>query len=154
MGRPWIHMARATLSTRIVVKFEHNHREIIMHGKMIYLFTRSSIPYIKAKEECDSIVYRLREPRHLRRDTNKAREMEMRLRTTKGLTDKAERCHTPFPIFIIPLSSLVIHKRELPLFMKTSRSYSDLGRLFCEVNMVQVGEGTSHADVHLGLCLS
>ncbi|KAH0685964.1 hypothetical protein KY285_016514 [Solanum tuberosum] len=25
----------------------------------------------------------------------------------------------------------------------------DLSQLFCEVNMVQVGEGTSHADVQL-----
>ena len=27
----------------------------------------------------------------------------------------------------------------------------DLSKLFCEVNMVQVGEGTSHADVQCGL---
>ncbi|KAG5630234.1 hypothetical protein H5410_001951 [Solanum commersonii] len=69
--------------------------------------------------------------------------MEIRLRTTKGLIG---RCHNRFPIFLIPLSSLRVQKWKLPLLMKTLKK---LFRTFCEVNMVQVGEGTRHADVQL-----
>ncbi|KAH0682673.1 hypothetical protein KY285_020179 [Solanum tuberosum] len=39
LGRPWIQMAQAVPSTlHQVVNFEYDHQEIIVHGKMIYLF--------------------------------------------------------------------------------------------------------------------
>jgi len=59
LGRPWIHMAWAVPSTlHQVVKFEHNHQEIIVHGEDdLPIYIDPSIPYIEAKEGCDSIVY-------------------------------------------------------------------------------------------------
>ncbi|XP_049401663.1 uncharacterized protein LOC125865510 [Solanum stenotomum] len=59
LGRPWIHMARAVPSTlHQVVKFEHNHQEIIVHGEDdLPIYIDPSIPYIEAKEGCESIIY-------------------------------------------------------------------------------------------------
>jgi len=59
LGRPWIHMAWAVPSTlHQVVKFEHNHQEIIVHGEDdLPIYRDLSIPYIEAKEGCDSVVY-------------------------------------------------------------------------------------------------
>ena len=59
LGRPWIHMARAVPSTlHQVVKFEYNNQEITVHGEDDSpIYRDPSIPYIKAKKRCDSVVY-------------------------------------------------------------------------------------------------
>jgi len=59
LGRPWIHMAQAVPSTlHQIIKFEYDHKEIIVHGEDdLSIYRDPSIPYIEAKEGCDSIVY-------------------------------------------------------------------------------------------------
>ncbi|XP_075097974.1 uncharacterized protein LOC107767021 [Nicotiana tabacum] len=59
LGRPWIHMARAVPSTlHQMVKFECDGQEIIVHGEDdSSVYKDPSIPYIEAKEGCESIIY-------------------------------------------------------------------------------------------------
>ncbi|XP_075087786.1 uncharacterized protein LOC142169778 [Nicotiana tabacum] len=59
LGRPWIHMARAVPSIlHQMVKFECDGQEIIIHGEDdSSVYKDPSIPYIEAKEGCESIIY-------------------------------------------------------------------------------------------------
>ncbi|XP_070057833.1 uncharacterized protein [Nicotiana tomentosiformis] len=59
LGRPWIHMARAVLSTlHQMVKFEYDRQEVVIHGEEdSSVYKDMSLSCIEAKEGCESIIY-------------------------------------------------------------------------------------------------
>ncbi|KAH0688901.1 hypothetical protein KY289_016259 [Solanum tuberosum] len=198
-------MARAVPSTlHQFVKFEHNHQEIIVHGEDDLPICRDpSIPYIEAKERCDSVVYQsfeaisvdrfkegnliiqlclsssssmvattmlkygyqpgkglglcsqtIVDPITLLRNqgTSGLRYKQSKRNGDKAKNHKRTDWALPYPIphishsFIKPqgpeMEASFIHK-------DIEKVIQDLSQLFCKVNIVQVGEGTSHADVQL-----
>ncbi|KAG5588910.1 hypothetical protein H5410_039424 [Solanum commersonii] len=198
-------MARAVPSTlHQDVKFEHNHQEIIMHGKDdLPIYKDPFIPYIEAKEGCDSVVYQsfkavavdrfkegdpIIQPCLSSSSSMVATTMlKYGYQPGKGLglcsqgvvdlitllgnqgtsglgykqckrnEDKAKNHKRidwalPQPIPHISHSFIKPQGPEIEASFThkdIEEVIQDLSQLFCEINMVQVGEGTSHAEVQL-----
>ncbi|KAH0635998.1 hypothetical protein KY290_036397 [Solanum tuberosum] len=205
LARPWIHTARAVPSTlHQVVKFEHNHQEIIVHGEDDFPIYRDlSIPYIVAKEGCDSVVYqsfeavsvdRFREGDPIIQPCLSSSPsmvattmLKYGYQSSKGLGLYSQGIVDPITLFGNQSTSGLGYKQSKRSGDKTNNhkrtdwalpqpiphiSHSfiepqgpemeaslahedieeviqDLSQLFCEVNMVQVGEGTIQTDVQL-----
>ncbi|XP_027771374.1 uncharacterized protein LOC114076473 [Solanum pennellii] len=205
LGRPWIHMARAIPSTlHQVVKFEYNNKEITVHREDDSpIYRDPSVPYIEAKEGCDSVVYqsfevvsvdRFKEGESIIQScifSSASMVATMMLKYgyqpgkglgvysqgivdpitllgnqgTSGLgykqskrnVDKAnnhKRIDWSLPQPIPHISHSFIKPQGPELKDSFTLEYieeviKDLSHLFCEVDMVQVGEGTSHANMQL-----
>ncbi|XP_010324801.2 uncharacterized protein [Solanum lycopersicum] len=130
LGRPWIHMARAVPSTlHQVVKFEYNNQEITVHGEdNSPIYRDPSVPYIEAKEGCDSVVYQSFEVVSVDRCKEGESIIQSCISSSASMGSELKDSFTPEDIEEI---------------------IEDLSQLFCEINMVQVGEGTSHANMQL-----
>ncbi|KAH0681210.1 hypothetical protein KY284_022295 [Solanum tuberosum] len=139
---PWIQMAQAVPSTlHQVVNFEYDHQEIIVHGEDdLSIYRDPSIPYMEANEACASVVYKSFEIVSVDRFKERDPIVQPCLSSSSSMV----------------ATTMLKYGYQPGLEIEASFTHEDIieviqdpSQLFCEVNMVQVGEGTSHADVHL-----
>ncbi|XP_027767963.1 uncharacterized protein LOC114074305 [Solanum pennellii] len=147
LGRPWIHMARAVPSTlRQVVKFEYNNQEITVHGEDDSpIYRDPSVPYIEAKEGCDSVVYQSFEVVSVDRFKEREPIIQSCISSSASMVAMAMLKYGYQPGKGLGGSEL----KDSFTLEDIEEIIEDLSQLFCEVNMVQAGEGTSHANMQL-----
>ncbi|XP_070039643.1 uncharacterized protein [Nicotiana tomentosiformis] len=172
---PWIHVARAVSSTlHHMLKFEHDRQEIIVHGEdESSIYKDPLIPCIEAKEVCESIVYQAFEVvvvdhveegkpnQHPRLSATSIMVAALMLR--RGLRprqtyedrSKHRKRHGWVLQKSIPHIFYTFVKTRLQEGQNSSahENIDEIchvyNKMFSEVNMIQAGEGTSHADMQL-----
>ncbi|XP_070029565.1 uncharacterized protein [Nicotiana sylvestris] len=175
LGRPWIHTARAVPSTlHQMLKFEHDRQEIIVHWEdESSIYKDPLIPYIEAKEGCESIVYQAFEVvvvdhveegnpiLHPRLSATSvmvpAVMLRQGFRPTQADKNKAKHrkkhgwvLQQPIPyIFYTFVKPRLQEGQNSSVHANIDEICHGLNQMFSKVNMIQAGEGTNHADMQL-----
>ncbi|XP_070046971.1 uncharacterized protein [Nicotiana tomentosiformis] len=209
LGRPWIHAAKAILSSlHQMVKFEWDRREIVVHGdENLSAYNDTIIPFIEVEDDKGPWVYQMFEtvsvekipegectpgPKIPSASVMVANEMlkngflpgkclgsslqgivhpvcpresfgtfglgftltRKDVRRAKSLKGKAWSLPKPVPHISKSFVKSGVAKRPISLVPKPVVDFDEdlikrFQSLFDEVNMVEIGEGSSNADVQL-----
>ncbi|XP_070029580.1 uncharacterized protein [Nicotiana sylvestris] len=146
--RPWIHAAKAVMSTMyLMVKFEWDRQEIVVHGEdNLCAHSDADVPFI------EGIIQLVSLPKSLGTFGLGFKPTTVDVKRDRKLKQRAWAFPKPIPC----LSRLFVKPgaRKLPVTTVPS-SVVDIDeelierfeRLFDDLNMVEVGEGYSKADV-------
>ncbi|XP_070032179.1 uncharacterized protein [Nicotiana tomentosiformis] len=173
LGRRWIHMTRAVPSTLYqMVKFKCDRQEIILHGEDdSSVYKDPSIPYIESKEGCESIIYQAFEVIEVDQVEEGKPILHPRLSATSMMKNTFGLGFKPTSVDIdrakagkkngwnlskpIPHIAFSFVKPQFEEVQNPSTQddidgvCQALKEMFYEINMVQVGEGTSIASIQL-----
>ncbi|XP_070020694.1 uncharacterized protein [Nicotiana sylvestris] len=129
LGHPWIHAAKAVLSTlHQMVKFEWDRQEIIVHGdENLCAHSDASVPFIEAEDVKGPWVYQVFE--------------------TVPVEKVPEGKCVPTPKIAFASVMMASEMLKNGFVLGKGLGASLFQRLFDDVNMVEVGEGSIKADV-------
>ncbi|XP_070020182.1 uncharacterized protein [Nicotiana sylvestris] len=167
LGRPWIHVAGAIPSTlHQMVKFEYEDREIVVHGEDEQsIYRDTSIPYLEAREGSEHTVYQAFEgvlaeqyeegspcpPTFLVQRFNHGFHPTPKDEDwAKKRKNEGWKLPQPLPhlyeTFVIP--KYTEEEDDEPFTAeKIEEIYGVMREMLYETHMVQLGEGTSTAEV-------